>query len=215
MTAAKKKTTDIDSTIDDTNVNNENEEGEKEMSETIETKTQTIITNGNGNGNKLSDIRPIDLSQKEYESLLLTPEKLNEIVIPRLSRIRTKAELVSRVRSGKIKIDDPSTIINWSFKNVQVTGVSVNSRGVKEPKVLLSKDQFNNLTNDEKADLIEKHTRERRASEEIFPALLKLGMKLSAYDAVYLTNGRLSIENVVVEGHTNRQPTIVDGVTFE
>jgi len=179
----------------------------------VETRTQTVITNGNGNGHRLSEIRPIDVSMKEFESM--THEQLTNLVIPRLSRIRTKAELVSRIRNGKIRISQPSTMMNWTFKNVVVNGVAINSRGTKDAKVVLSKEEFDALTNDEKADLIEKHTRERRAAEEIYPALLKLGLKLSAYDVVYLTNGRIAIEGIVIEGHTNKQVAIVDGVEFE
>jgi hypothetical protein len=211
MTAARTKKNEV------TNIDNINdEEGENEMNN--EARTQTVITNGNshinGNGNhRLSEIRPIDLSLEEFDAL--TPEQLTNLVIPRLSRIRTKAELVSRIKSGKIKIGQPSTLINWTFKNVQVTGVSINSRGTKDAKVTLSQEEFNALTNDQKADLIEKHTRERRASEEIFPALLKLGLKLTAYDTVYLTCGRVAIEGIVVEGNTKKQVAIVDGVEFE
>jgi len=138
-----------------------------------------------------------------------------EIVVPRLSRIRTKAELVSRIRAGKIKIGQPSTIMNWTFKNVVVKDVSISSRGTKDAKVELSREQFDALTNEQKAELIEKHTRERRAAEEIFPALLRLGLKLSAYDTVYLTCGRISIEGIVIEGHSRKQVALVDGVEFE
>jgi len=202
--------------IEDASVDNtDNEkEGEKEMN------NGTVIANGingngysNGNGYMLSNMKPIELGMEAFESL--TPEKLMEIVVPRLSRIRTKAELVSRIRSGKIKIGQPSTMMNWTFKNVVVKDVSISSRGTKDAKVELSREQFDALTNEQKAELIEKHTRERRAAEEIFPALLRLGLKLSAYDTVYLTCGRISIEGIVIEGHSRKQVALVDGVEFE
>ena len=202
--------------IEDASVDNtDNEkEGEKEMN------NGTVIANGingngysNGNGYMLSNMKPVDLSMEAFNSL--APEKLMEIVVPRLSRIRTKAELVSRIRAGKIKIGQPSTLMNWTFKNVVVKDVSINSRGTKDAKVELSREEFDALTNDRKADLIEKHTRERRAAEEIFPALLRLGLKLSAYDVVYLTCGRISIEGIVIEGHSKKQVALVDGVEFE
>ena len=201
--------------IEETNIDNvNNNEGEKEMN------NGTIIANGingngysNGNGYMLSNMKPVELSMEAFNSL--APEKLMEIVVPRLSRIRTKAELVSRIRAGKIKIGQPSTIMNWTFKNVVVKDVSINSRGTKDAKVELSREQFDALTNDQKAELIEKHTRERRAAEEIFPALLRLGLKLSAYDVVYLTCGRISIEGIVIEGHSKKQVALVDGVEFE
>ena len=201
--------------IEETNIDNvNNNEGEKEMN------NGTIIANGingngysNGNGYMLSNMKPVELSMEAFNSL--APEKLMEIVVPRLSRIRTKAELVSRIRAGKIKIGQPSTIMNWTFKNVVVKDVSINSRGTKDAKVELSREQFDALTNDQKAELIEKHTRERRAAEEIFPALLRLGLKLSAYDVVYLTCGRISIEGIVIEGHSRKQVALVDGVEFE
>ena len=202
--------------IEDANIDNTNneKEGEKEMN------NGTVIANGingngysNGNGYMLSNMKPVDLSMEAFNSL--APEKLMEIVVPRLSRIRTKAELVSRIRAGKIKIGQPSTIMNWTFKNVVVKDVSINSRGTKDAKVELSREQFDALTNEQKADLVEKHTRERRAAEEIFPALLRLGLKLSAYDVVYLTCGRISIEGIVIEGHSKKQAALVDGVEFE
>ena len=202
--------------IEETNIDNTNneKEGEKEMN------NGTVIANGingngysNGNGYMLSNMKPVDLSMEAFNSL--APEKLMEIVVPRLSRIRTKAELVSRIRAGKIKIGQPSTIMNWTFKNVVVKDVPINSRGTKDAKVELSREQFDTLTNDQKAELIEKHTRERRAAEEIFPALLRLGLKLSAYDVVYLTCGRISIEGIVIEGHSKKQVALVDGVEFE
>ena len=111
--------------IEDANIDNTNneKEGEKEMN------NGTVIANGingngysNGNGYMLSNMKPVELSMKEFESL--TPEKLMEIVVPRLSRIRTKAELVSRIRAGKIKIGQPATLMNWTFKNVVVKDVS-------------------------------------------------------------------------------------------
>jgi len=108
MATTKTKKTE-DTNID--NINND-EEGENEMNGTA---TQTVIANGingngysNGNGYKLSEIRAIDLTLDEFDNL--SPEKLMEMVVPRLSRIRTKAELVSRVRMGKIKIGKPSAL---------------------------------------------------------------------------------------------------------
>jgi hypothetical protein len=223
MTAKKRAETDLDTNInanEELNNETENEEGDNEMSETTAIRPQTVITNGNGNGNhRLSDIRPMDISMAEYEAM--THEQLINLVIPRLSRIRTKAELVSKIRSGKIKLgqsgQSATTLMSWTFKNIRVSGVSINLRGVKEPKVTLTQEEFNALTNDQKADLIEKYTRERRVAEDIYPALLRLGMKLSAYDVVFLTNGRLSVEGIVIEnrGHSGKQSTIVEGVSFE
>lgn len=214
MTATRTKKTENDK-IDNINNINDDEEGEE-----MNNGTQTIVANGingngysNGNGYRLSEIRPVDLTLEEFSNL--KPEKLMEMVVPRLSRIRTKAELVSRIKSGRIKIGQPSTLMNWTFKNVMVKGVNISSRGTKDTKVELSKEEFDTLTDDRKAELIEKYTRERRASEEIFPALLRMGLKLTAYDVVYLTCGRVAIEGIVIEGNTKKQVALVDGVEFE
>ena len=229
MTAAKAKKTE-DTNIDNINDVN-NQEGESEMNNG--TTTQTVIANGNGhingngysngNGYKLSEIRPIDLTLEEFGNLSpdgKMSEDLLSLVIPRLSRIRTKNELVSRIRDGKIRITKPNSISNWTYGNVTIEGMSINSnanissRVTKNPKVVLSQEEFDALTDIEKSELIGKYTRERRAIT-IFETLLRLGMQLTAYDVVYLTCGRLSIEGIVVEGHSKKQVAIVDGIEFE
>ena len=201
--------------INITDANKEN--GGKKMAkkaETTKAKTTTITPGGNGEV-KLSDLKPISLSMEDFRSK--SAQELTDLItVPdnRLSRERSKQELVSRIASGRIKVGEPSTLMDWTFKNVQVEGVDTDVRGVKEAKVALTQEQFDALSDAEKATYIKQYTNKRRVAESILPELIRKGMPLSPEDVVYLTNGRIAIDGVVVERQSRRQVALTDGIEF-
>jgi len=181
---------------------------------TTKASTATISPRGNG-GVKLSDLKLISLSMEELEKK--TAQELADLItVPdnRLSRERSKQELVSRIASGRIKVGEPSTLMDWTFKNVQIEGVDAKVRGVKEAKVTLTQEQFNALSDAEKAAYVKQYTNKRRVAESILPELIRKGMPLSPEDVVYLTNGRIAIDGVVVQRQSRKQVALTDGVEF-
>ncbi len=122
---------------------------------------------------------------------------------------------MKRIKDGRVRITVAATLMDWTFKSVSIEGVDGKIRGRKDPKVSLTQDQFDALSDAEKAELVEKYTNKRRAAENILPELIRKGMPLSAEDMVHLTNERITIEGVVVEKRGNgRQPALTDGVEF-
>jgi len=193
-----------------------NEEGEVT---TMAKKNETIVpepTSINQKENtkmKLSEIQPITLTLDEFKSK--TAQEIASLMHNRISRERGKAELTARIRDGRIRITVPEVLADWSFKNVVVEGMNSKIRGVKTPKVTLTKEQFTDLTNPEKADFIEEYTHKRRIASDIIPQLIIKGMPVSPEDVVRLTCGRILIDGVVVERKGNgRQPAITNGVEF-
>ncbi len=199
-----------------TNSNVSKGKGESEMAKKTGTtsKVDAIATNPGDDGKvKLSEMEPIILTLEEFEGK--TSGELTDLISDRLSRERSKAELVERIKDGRVRITVPEVLMDWTFKSVTVQGVDGKIRGRKDPKVNLTQDQFDALSDTEKAGLVEKYTNKRRVAENILPELIRKGMPLSPEDTVYLTNERITIEGVVVEKRGNgRQPALTDGVEF-
>jgi len=191
------------------------EKGETPMAKKTEAAkaSVTMISPKGSDKVKLSDLEPIALTQEEFKSK--TSQELASLIDGRLSRERAKVELVGRIREGRIKIKEASTLMDWTYKGVSVDGVKAKVRGIKKPEVTLTQEQFDALSDAEKAGYIEQYTHKRRVAESILPELIRRGMPLSAKDVVYLTNGRIAIEGVVIEGRNNKkQVALTDGVEF-
>jgi hypothetical protein len=193
------------------------EEGEIEMAkknETIASEPITIKLNGNGVSKmKLSEVTPIAITMDEFTAK--SPQELVDLVSDRLSQERAKAELISRIREERIKINEPSTLMDWTYKNVTVEGVTAKVRGVKNAKITITLDQFNALTPEEKAAYVNQYAHKRRIAGDIMPQLIIKGMPITPRDLVWLTNERVTIEGVTIQNHYGkRNQALTDGVEF-
>lgn len=116
-----------------------NEEGEATMAkknETMASEPITIKLNGKGVSKmKLSEVTPINLSMDEFTAK--SPQELADLVSDRLSQERAKAELISRIKEERIRINEPSTLMDWTYRNVSVEGTIAKVRGVKNAKITL------------------------------------------------------------------------------
>jgi hypothetical protein len=200
------------------NAGNSNiEEGEMEMAEKNETISPEPVTiNLKENTKvKLSDVKPIAITIDEFTAK--SPRELADLVSDRLSQERAKAELISRIREERIRINEPSTLMDWTYRNVAVEGVKTKVRGVKNAKVTLTLDQFNSLTPEQKAGYISQFTHKRRIAGDIMPQLIIKGMPITPRDLVWLTNERVTIEGVTIQNHHangKRNQALTDGVEF-
>ena len=220
--AETKKRTKVNVTNDVTNVsagvsNNSIEEGEIEMAkknETINTGPITIRLNEKGVSKiKLSEITPINLTMDEFTAK--SPQELADLVSDRLSQERAKAELITRIREERIKINEPSTLMDWTYRNVSVDGTKAKVRGVKNAKITLTLDQFNALTPEQKAAYVNQFAHKRRVAGDIMPQLIIKGMPITPRDLVWLTNERVTIEGITIQNHYGkRSQALTDGVEF-
>lgn len=177
---------------------------------------------------KLEDIKPVVLTAEEFEKK--TPEEVAKMILtPQniLSRERAIKELVARVSEGRVKIDNPVALMDWTYKHVMVDGVAPETKsngtviplkGVDKATETLSKEKFAALDAEGKAALISKYTFKNRAANHILPELIKKGMPVSAEDIVYLTNGRISVKGVTVPqsriGGGSSSVAVTEGVSF-
>lgn len=180
--------------------------------------TQTTETNASVT--KMQDLKPIKLTQDEFDALdaagLRT--KLCDEPQLRISRERGKEFLVERVASGQINSLTPEAIMNWTYKAVRIKGVTLEGQGFTEAQVkkTLTKAEFDKLTPKGKAELILEFTNKRRAADVIIPDLVTAGMPMTSEDVVFLTCGRIEIEGVTVAAKARKSsPAITAGVTFE
>ena len=183
-------------------------------------------TNAKSNGKnyqlrdvKLADMTTVDLTQEAFDAL--DAVGIIEAILTdghnRLSRERAKAELVGRIREGKIKNVSASALMDWTYKAVKVAGVTIKNPGFSDDntKVNLTQEEFDALDNVAIAGHIDKFTQKRRIADDILLELIKAGMPLTAKDVVYLTNGRVAIEGVAVESASKKSSANVEGVTFD
>ncbi len=181
-------------------------------------KTATVTSTG-GKTMKLSDVKPIELTQEEFDAK--TPAEMLALVTTPLNILspeRSKELLVNRIKEGKLNSMTPEILMNWTYKIVQVNGVVTDSPGKKAENaaVVLTQDEFKALDAVGRAELILAHSHKRRVADKILPALIAKGMPLTASDYVYVTNGRIEVEGVTVAAATrSSRPAIVDGITFE
>jgi hypothetical protein len=192
------------------------------------TEEEVTMTNGNGNGSygkravKLADMPTIELTKAAFGKL--TPEELvatlidsDDPTINRISRERAKAELVERIKASRIKIG-ALAIADLTYKNVVVKGVELPTaiRGVSEPKVTLTEDEFGKLKPEDVAAHVEKYAHKRRVANVIIPDYILAGMPMTAEDVVSITNGRVAIKGVVVQKAGNAQAhAVTTGVQFD
>jgi len=148
-----------------------------------------------------------------------------ELVQYRISRKRAKGKATDLVESGVAIIDSVPKLFAWTYGSVTVDGAHPEGvRGLKVPKVDMTKAQFNalKLTKDEAkaiqnpegadkevlesaqekaskmAALIGEHQTDKRACYAVWALILNRIWKPTAEDLVYLCAGRLSIEGVVM-----------------
>jgi len=168
---------------------------------------------------KMQDLKPIKLTQAEFEALDVAGlrAKLCDEPQLRISRERGKEFLVAMIAAGKVNSITPEALMNWTYKAVAIDGVTLEGQGFtpEKAKKTLTKEAFGKLTPQGKADLIKEYTNKRRAADVIIPDLVTAGMPLSAEDVVYLTCGRIEIEGVTVAAKARKSsPAITAGVTF-
>ena len=214
MAESKKKTSKTQTT---SNTNFNNQEGEIEMAkkdETIVSEPITIKLNEKGVSKmKLSEVTPIAITMDEFTAK--SPQELADLVSDRLSQERAKAELITRIREERIKINEPPTLMDWTYRNVCVEGVKTKVRGVKNAKVTLTLDQFNALSPEEKAGYVNQYAHKRRVAGDIIPQLIIKGMPITPRDLVWLTNERVTIEGITIQNHYGkRSQALTDGVEF-
>jgi len=181
------------------------------------TNNNASKTSGGTTKMKLADMKVIKLTAEEFAAksadelhgIMCTPDN-------RISRERGITFLVGRVRAEKLNSITPKAIMNWTYKSVQIEGVTVEGAGFspEKAKKKLTQKEYNELDAAAKADLIEKYTHKRRAAEIILPALIKKGLPLSAEDVVYLTCGRVEIEGVTIASTQRETAVVTEGVTF-
>lgn len=216
----------------DTNVSEEETASDKtqvEPSSTKDEKEDTKVTKTNGSSNngygkrvvKLADMEVIELTQAAFDKL--TPTGLvakmidpKNSAINRISRERAHAMLIKRIEAGRITVTSVS-IADLTYKNVVVAGVAIPAkvRGVIEPKITLTEENFSKLTPKEVAAYVDKFTHKRRVADVILPDYIIAGMPMTAVDVVSLTNGRIAVKGVEVPKAGNAQShAITEGIKF-
>lgn len=218
------------SKVIDTNVTVEEIASDKSQVESPSTKdekekTKVAKTNGNnGYGKrivKLADMEIIELTQAAFDKL--TPTGLvakmidpKNSAINRISRERAHAMLITRIEGGRITVTSVS-IADLTYKNVVVDGVAIppKVRGVIEPKVTLTEEQFGKLKAKEVAAYVDKFTHKRRVADIIIPDYIIAGMPMTAVDVVSLTNGRIAVKGVEVPKAGNaKSHAVTEGIQF-
>lgn len=194
-------------------------------------KGDSTMTTTNGNGSygkrdvKLADMKTTTLTKAAFSKL--TPVGLvaklidpKNDAINRISRERAKDMLTKRIAAGKVKLT-AAALMDLTYKNIRVEGVAPDAlkgvRGVapENSKETLTQEQFSKLKPAKVAAYVETFTHKRRIANAIFPAYIKAGMPMSAEDVVYVTNGRVAIEGVVVKtANGTKAEAIVEGVEF-
>lgn len=143
------------------------------------------------------DLTTIDLTQTQAEKY--TAEQIQADLIPRLSNRRCKAYLVQKIETGIVKVP-ANSIGTFTYKAIAVEGTDVGDvPGKKDPIKTFKKAEYNKLEALGIAALVKDHTTEKRATY-VVQALLESG-KLSPTpaDLVYLSNGRITVEGIVIE----------------
>lgn len=169
-------------------------------------------------GTKLADMKPVKLTREAFDAK--SPEELADLLTKpdnRLSRERTKADFVKRVKEGRVNSFSAAIMMAYTFNSVRVTGVEPIVTGgykAENAKETMSQADFDKLTPAGKAELINKYTHKRRVAEDIYPALVAKGMPMTAEDVVYVTHGRVAIEGVTVASTSTRQPVPTTGIEF-
>lgn len=198
-----------------------------ESPSTKDEKEDTKVTKTNGNNGygkrivKLADMEIIELTQAAFDKL--TPAGLvakmidpKNPAINRISRERAHAMLIERIEAGRITVTGAS-LADLTYKNVVVAGVAIPARvrGVIEPKVTLTEEQFGKLKAKEVAAYVDKFTHKRRVADAIIPDYITAGMPMTAVDVVSLTNGRVAVKGVEVPKAGNAKASAVtEGIKF-
>lgn len=182
-------------------------------------KTETkVATPAEATPVKMADLTTIKMTQKEFDALdaAALRAKLCSEPQSRISRERGKTYLVDNVASGKINSITAAVLMNWTFRGVVVKGVEFKGQGRSAENALktLTQAEFDKLSPTETSALINEYTHKRRAADVIIPALVTVGMPLTAEDVVYLTNGRIEVEGVTVTKSSKTTEAVVTGVTF-
>jgi len=184
-----------------------------------ETKNKnTNATKKETKGTKLTDMKPIKLTREEFDAkspaelvaLLTKPEN-------RLSCERSKADLVRRIKEGRVNSLSAGIMMAYTYNSVRVKDVEPLVKGgykVESAKVTMTQAEFDKLTPTGKAKLIDNYSHKKRVASGIYPELVAQGMPMTAEDVVYVTNGRIAIEGVTVASTSVKQPVPTDGVKF-
>ena len=200
----------------------------EEATEVITEEEEPKVKKNNGNGSygkrsiKLADMPTLEFTKAAYGKLdaaalaaaLVDPE---DPAINRISRERGLALLVERIEAGRITLT-PEAMADLTYKKVVVEKVELPKgvRGVLEPVVTLTTEQFKSLTPAEAASYVDKYLHKRRAADVIIPGYVKAGMPLTAVDMVSITNGRVAVKGVVVSKAGNAPPkAVTTGVAFK
>jgi len=143
---------------------------------------------------KKREIQVVNLSKAEAEAI--STEDLLKAMTPRISERRALKVLADVLKDGTVTVEEPETLADWTYKAVVVKGVDMSEvTGSKEPKVTLTKANFESLTGEQMAKYIEEHTTEKRASL-IMLALIGFGLPLTPVQIVDLSNRRITVEGV-------------------
>lgn len=191
------------------------------MAETKNKNTNAKNTNATKKetkGTKLTDMKPIKLTREEFDAkspaelvaLLTKPEN-------RLSCERSKADLVRRIKEGRVNSLSAGIMMAYTYNSVRVKDVEPLVKGgykVESAKVTMTQAEFDKLTPTGKAKLIDNYSHKKRVASGIYPELVAQGMPMTAEDVVYVTNGRIAIEGVTVASTSVKQPVPTDGVKF-
>ena len=194
--------------------NDKNTNATKNANATKNTEAPKVAANGT----KLSDMKPVELTREELDSK--SPEELVDLMTKPASRIspeRAKANLVKRIKDGRVNSLSAPIMMAYTYNSLRVTGVDSLVKGGYKPesaKVTMTKAEFDKLTPQDKADLIEKYSHKKRVSSDIYPALVGKGMPMTAENVVYVTHGRVAIEGVTVASTNVKRPVPTDGVQF-
>ena len=195
-------------------------EGEKEI---------TMENHSNGKRKViLANMPKVRFTMDEFNKL--DPKGIVDVLIDpknpainRIGRERAQKFLIDRISKENIKVT-PAALMDLTYKNVRVNGIdSITEkkiRGVKEPKVTLTTEEFQQLTPEKIVEWVGKYTHKRRIADSIIPSYIAAGMPVTAEDVVYLTNGRVEIEGITNptyrggSGRGKKASVIVEGLAF-
>lgn len=213
--------TNVEETASD-NAQVETPSAKDEKEDTKVTKTNGSKSNGYGKRVvKLADMEIIELTKAAFDKL--TPAGLvakmidpKNPAINRISRERAHAMLIERIEAGRITVTSV-ILADLTYKNVVVEGVAIPAkvRGVIEPKITLTQEQFDKAEPKEIAAYVDKYTHKRRAADTIIPDYIVAGMPMTAVDVVSLTNGRVAVKGVEVPKAGNAKVhAVTEGIQF-
>jgi len=156
------------------------------------------------------DLAIINLTKAEAKAI--DAKRIETELVPRLSLRHCKTYLVREVAAGAISV--PETVVKaWTYGAVAIKGVDGGKvPGRKEAEETMTKAQYAKLDAAAKAALLKEHTTEKRAGYIVTALMTRVGLVPEAKDIVFLSNGRMAVDGIVLE--TARKATDFSALVY-